>query len=150
MKNEAVPQVDQHEIKFAMAMTLLLIVLAWILNSWIPTAIAAICQLLNATKKPYAPYSMIYKYLMVPVKFIKPHIIQDDPVPHRFASLIGGIVTVIGTFFLWVDIPVVGWIIMLIVFTLQSLNFWVNFCMMYYIYYLLNRIGVPGFKEKLK
>ncbi len=80
---------------------------------------------------------------------IKPHIIQDDPVPHRFASFIGGILTLVGAIFLWMNYPIVGWIIILIVFTLQNLNFWVNFCMMYYMYYLMNRIGVPGFKEKL-
>ena len=55
MKTESIPHVDQHEIKFAMAMTLLLIVAAWILNSWIPVAIAAICQLMNATGTTYAP-----------------------------------------------------------------------------------------------
>tara|TARA_Y100000031_G_scaffold153945_1_gene200410 strand:+ start:115 stop:516 length:402 start_codon:yes stop_codon:yes gene_type:complete len=132
-----------------MAMTLLLIVAAWILNSWIPVAIAAICQLMNATGKTYAPYTLIYKHLMVPTKLIRPHIIQDDPVPHHFASLMGGIVTLVGTIFLWLNYPIVGWIILLMVFMLQNLNFWVNFCTMYYMYYLINRIGIPGFKEKL-
>jgi hypothetical protein len=149
MKTESTSRVDQHEIKFVMVMTLLLIVLAWILNNWIPLAIAAFCQLMNATGKSYAPYTLIYRYLMIKAKLIKPHIIPDDPVPHQFASLIGGILTLVGAIFLLVNYSIVGWIIILIVFTLQNLNFWVNFCMMYYMYYLLNRIGVPGFKEKL-
>jgi hypothetical protein len=148
MKSESVSHVDQHEIRFAMVMTLLLIVFAWIFNSWIPVFIAAICQLINATGKTFAPYRLMYKYLMVPFKLIKPHIIQDDPVPHNFASLIGGILTLIGAIFLFLNYTVTGWIVILIVFTLQNLNFWVNFCMMYYMYYILNRFGVPGFKEK--
>ena len=150
MKTKALPEVDQHEIKFAMAMTLLLIGLAWILNSWIPVAIASACQLFNATGKPYAPYTQIYRRLMVPFKLIKPHIIQDDPVPHNFASLIGGILTLVSAILLWANISIIGWIILLIVFTLQNLNFWVNFCTMYYMYYLLSKLGVPGFKEKIE
>ena len=133
-----------------MAATLSLLGVSWILNSWIPVAIAAICQLMNATGKPYAPYTLIYKHLMVPAKLIRPHIIQDDPVPYRFASLTGGSLTLVGAIFLWVNYPIVGWIIILVVFTLQNINFWVNFCTMYYMYYLLNRIGVSGFKENFE
>ena len=144
-KNELT--VDQHEIKFAMAATLLLIALSWVLNSWIPAGIAAICQFMGATGSPYAPYTLIYRLVLVPVKLIKPQIIPDDPVPHHFASLVGGIITLIGSIFLLANLPIVGWAILLIVFTLQNLNFWVNFCMMYYFYYILNRLGVPGFGE---
>lgn len=139
--------VDQHEIKFAMVATILLIALSWILNSWIPTAIAAVCQLLSSTGSNYAPYYLIYKGVMVPAKIIKPKIIPDDPVPHRFAALFGGIFTLAAAIFLWADYLLAGWIVAFIVFVLQSLNFWVNFCLMYYMYYLLNRIGIRGFKD---
>ncbi len=147
MNSESALHVDQHEIKFAMAGTLFLLSLSWVLDSWIPAAIAAFSQLIGATGSPLAPYFLIYRRMVVPVNLIKPHIIQDDPVPHHFASLIGGLLTLIGTIFLWANYSLVGWIILLIVFTLQNLNFWVNFCMMYYLYYVLNRFGVPGFTE---
>ena len=147
MSSESALHVDQREIKFAMAATLLLLALGWVLDNWIPVAIAAICQLISATGSPYAPYFLIYKRVMLPVNLIKPHIIPDDPILHRFASLIGGLFTLLGAIFLWANYSLVGWIFVLIVFTLQSLNFLVNFCMMYYLYYVLNRIGVPGFTE---
>ncbi len=147
MNRESVLHVDQHEIKFAMAGTLLLLSLSWVLDSWIPVAIATVCQFLGGTGSPNAPYFLIYNRVMVPANLIKPHMIQDDPIPHRFASLIGGLLTLIGTIFLWANYSLVGWIIVLIVFVLQSLNFWVSFCMMYYMYYVLNRLGVPGFTE---
>ena len=137
--------VDQNRIKFAMIANLLLLALGWVLNSWIPVFASAICQLLGATKLNIAPYTAIYRYILVPVKLIKPHTIADDPLPHRFASLIGGLLILIGAIFLFVGIPIVGWIFIVMVFTLQSLNLWVNFCMMYSMYYLLNRLGVPGF-----
>jgi hypothetical protein len=147
MKDKSAEQVDQHEIKFAMAVTLLLLALGWVLDSWIPVGLAAVCQLLGATGSAYAPYSFIYRHLMRRLALLKPHVIQDDPVPHRFASLIGGLITLVGTIFLAVGLPAVGWTFAIVVFTLQNLNFWVNFCMMYYLYYLLNRLSVPGFRE---
>ena len=129
-------------------MTLLLIALCWILDSWIPVAIAAICQLIDATGSPFAPCFLIYTRAMVPAKLIKPRIIPDDLVPHRFASLIGGLLTLLGAILLGVNYRLVGWTLVITVFALQSLNFWVNFCMMYYMYCLLNRLGVPGFQGK--
>ncbi len=147
MGSESALHVDQHEIKFAMAATLLLLALSWVLNSWIPVAIAAICQLIGATGSPYAPYFLIYRRVTVPVNLIKPHIIPDDPIPHRFASLIGGLLTLLGAIFLWANYSLVGWIFASTVFALQILNFFVNFSMMYYLYHVLNRLGVPGFTE---
>ncbi len=147
MNNKSPQYVDQHKIKFAMAATLFLLALSWVINSWIPVAIAAVCQIIGATKSQFAPYFWIYKYVAVPLHLVKPHIIQDDPVPHRFASLIGGIITLIGAILILANYSLVGGIFVLIVFTLQSLNLWVNFCMMYSFYYVLSRLGVSGFKE---
>ena len=147
MNSKSALYVDQHEIKFTMATTLLLLALGWVLNSWIPVAIATICQLINATGSPYAPYALIYRQVILPVNLIKPHIIPDDPIPHRFASLIGGLLTLLGAIFLWANYLLIGWLLVLIVFTLQNLNFWVNFCLMYYLHYVLNQFGVPGFTK---
>lgn len=145
MANQSSLVVDQNKIKFAMMANLLLLALGWVLNSWIPVFASAICQLLGATKFNIAPYTAIYKYVLVPVKLIKPKTIVDDPLPHRFASLIGGILILFGSIFLFIDIPIVGWLFVFTVFTLQNLNLWVNFCMMYSMYYVLNKFGVSGF-----
>lgn len=137
--------VDQHKIKFAMAATLLLIALSWVLDSWVPVGIAALCQLIGATGSQFAPYFWVYLRVLVPLKIIQPNTIPDDPVPHQFASLIGGIMTLIATSLLLANISIAGWTVLIIIFIFQSLNFWVNFCMMYYLYYVMNRLGVPGF-----
>jgi len=137
--------VDQNRIKFAMMANLLLLAIGWILDSWIPIFASSLCQLIGATKFNIAPYTAIYKYILVPINLVKPNIIVDDPLPHRFASLIGGLLILFGATFLFIGIPIIGWLFVLMVFTLQSLNLWVNFCMMYAMYYLLNRLGVKGF-----
>jgi hypothetical protein len=137
--------VDQHYIRFAMLANLILLSLAWILNSWIPLLLATLSQLLGATKFTYSPYAAMYNFVIVPFGVLNPYSITDDPVPHRFASLIGGIHTFLGISFLLLDYPVIGWFFIMMVFTFQNLNLWVNFCMMYSMYYLLYKIGIPGF-----
>lgn len=145
MDNQPSLVVDQNKIKFAMLANLLLLGLGWVIDSWIPIFASALCQLLGATKLNIAPYTALYKYVLVPTKLLKPNTITDDPLPHRFASFIGGVLILIGSILLFFDIPIIGWLFIAIVFTLQNLNLWVNFCMMYSMYYFLNTLGVPGF-----
>ena len=128
-----------------MLANLLLLAFAWVFNSWVLLAVAALSQLLGATKSRFAPYFAFYHFVLVPFNIIKPYSITDDPVPHRFASLIGGLLILLGIVFLLIDLPVVGWIFVGMVFCFQNLNLWVNYCMMYSMYYLLYRLGVPGF-----
>jgi hypothetical protein len=40
---------------------------------------------------------------------------------------------------------VLGWSLVWVVIALANLNFWVNFCLGCWVYYQLNRLGVPGF-----
>jgi hypothetical protein len=139
--------VDQHQIKFNMGMTALLICTAWLFNSWMPSAIASLCMILSAANFVLSPYMLIYRGLMVPVRLIQPRIIPDDPMPHRFAALIGAIITGIGSILIWLKLYLIGWVFLGMVFTLQSINLLVNFCTMYYMYYVFSKIGVPGFNK---
>jgi len=124
---------------------LVLLSLAWVFNSWILLSVAAFSQLIGATQLSFAPYFVIYNLVFVPLGIMKPHSITDDPVPHRFASFIGGLLIVTGTIFLLLGFPILGWVFIVMVFTFQNLNLWVNFCMMYSMYYLFYRLGIPGF-----
>ncbi|MCC6805526.1 MAG: DUF4395 family protein, partial [Anaerolineae bacterium] len=38
-----------------------------------------------------------------------------------------------------------AWVLVWIVIALANLNFWVNFCAGCWVYYQLNRLGIPGF-----
>ena len=145
MEKQPLLVVDQNKIRFAMFANLVLLASGWVFNSWIPLTVAALSQLLGATELIFAPYFALYNLIFIPVRIIKPYRITDDPVPHRFASLIGGILTLFGIIFLLVGVPIVGWVFIIMVFTLQNLNLWVNFCMMYSMYYLLYRLSIPGF-----
>ncbi len=144
--SEAQPTlVDQHQIKFNMAMTASLLVIGFLLNSWIPVAIAIVCQFSGAAGLSFAPYRVLYTRLIVPGGLVKPDKIPDHHTPHRFAALVGGLFDLIGLILLLAGVTVAGWIFIAIVFVLSNLNLWLGFCAGCFMYYMLNKLGVPGF-----
>jgi hypothetical protein len=110
-------------------------------------AFVALAQLLGAAGVPFAPYSLLYKHVVRPSGVVKPHVIPDNPEPHRFAMLVGGIFNSVATIALLANAPAIAWVLVGIVVVLANLNFWLNFCMGCWMYYLLNRLGVPGFNH---
>jgi amino acid transporter len=78
---------------------------------------------------------------------MKPQVIQDNPEPHRFAMLVGGLFDGAAVMALLAGAPVLAWILVAIVVALANLNFWLDFCMGCWVYYQLNRLGVPGFSH---
>ncbi len=144
--SEAKPTlVDQHQIKFNMAMTASLLVIGFLLNSWIPVAIAVVCQFSGAAGLSFAPYRVLYTRLVVPSGLVKPNKIPDHHAPHRFGALVGGLFDLIGLILLLAGVTVAGWIFIAIVFVLSNLNLWLGFCAGCFTYYMLNKLGVPGF-----
>ncbi len=141
----ALRQVDHTGLKTGMVATIILLILAFVLNSVVLVAFVALAQLLGAAGVPYAPYALLYKHVVRPSGLVKPHIIPDNPEPHRFAMLVGGIFNTAATLALLADIPTLAWILVGIVVVLANLNFWLNFCAGCWMYYQLNRFGVPGF-----
>jgi hypothetical protein len=138
-------RVDQTGLKVGQASTIILLLLGFILNSWLLVAVVAIAQLLGALDAPYAPYRLLYTRLLKPSGIVKPNVIVDNPEPHRFAMLVGALFNTVATLALWLGAPALGWVLAWIVIALANLNFWLNFCVGCLMYYQLNRLGVPGF-----
>ncbi len=145
MASNNVRQVDHTGLKTGQAATIILLILGYILNSPLLVAIVAVSQLLGAFDAPFAPYRLLYRSVVKPSHMVKPHVIPDNPEPHRFALLLGGILNTIATIALLTGAPTLAWVLVGIVVVLANLNFWVNFCLGCLIYYQLNRLGVPGF-----
>lgn len=137
--------VDQHQIKFNMAMTASLLAIGFLLDSWIPVAIAIVCQFSGAAGLSFAPYRVLYTRLVVPGRLVKPNKIPDHHTPHRFGALVGGVFDLIGLILLLAGATFAGWIFIAIVFVLSNLNLWLSFCAGCFMYYMFNKLGVPGF-----
>lgn len=147
MAAESIRKVDQTSLKTGQALTIILLVLAFVLNSWVLVALVAIAQLLGALDVAFAPYRLIYQHIVKPAGVFKPQPITDNPEPHRFAMLLGALFNGIATAALLGSAPGLAWILVGIVVALANLNFWVNFCAGCWMYYQLNRLGVPGFTK---
>ena len=140
-------KVDHSGLKTGQAATILLLIVAYILNSTLLVAFVALAQLLGALDVPFAPYRLLYQRVLKPSGLVKPHIISDNPEPHRFAMLVGAIFNGVATLALLANGPTLAWILVAIVVVLANLNFWLNFCAGCWMYYQFNRLGVPGFTQ---
>lgn len=141
----ALKQVDQTGFKVGAALTILLLALAFVLNSWLLVAIVALCQLAGALGLPFAPYRLAYQRIIRPAGLAQPRVIADNPEPHHFAMLLGSIFNGVGAALL-ASGSGAGWIPVFIVLALANLQFWLDFCLGCWMYYQLHRLGVPGFK----
>ena len=138
-------KLDQNGLKSGQAITIIVLLLAFLLESWLLVAFVTISQLLGALGASFAPYRLIYKHLVLPSGIVKPRVEADNPQPHRFAMLVGAIFNGAATVALLAGAPLVAWILVWIVIALANLNFWLNFCMGCWMYYQFNRLGIPGF-----
>ena len=146
MKDEQPTLVDQQQIKFNMAATAILLTSGYLLNSWVFVAIAIFCQLTGSLGLSFAPYRLLYTNLMVRTGLIKPNPIPDNHAPHRFAAFVGALFNIIGLSLILTGANVAGWVFVGIVFVLSLLNLFLGFCAGCFMYYMMNKLGVPGFK----
>lgn len=145
MAANSVRKVDETGLKTGQALTIILLILAFVLNLWLLVAIVAVAQLLGGLDLPFAPYRLFYQYVLKPGGLVKPNIHTDNPEPHRFAMLVGALFNGVGTLALLAGAATLGWVLVWIVIALANLNFWFNFCAGCWMYYQFNRLGIPGF-----
>lgn len=142
--------VDQTGLKTGQALTIILLILGYVLDSWLLVAFVAAAQLLGALDLPFAPYRLFYRFVARPSGLARPHLIEDNPEPHRFAMLVGALFNGAAVLLLILSpagtlTVTLAWALVGIVIALANLNFWLNFCLGCWMYYQLHRLGVPGF-----
>jgi hypothetical protein len=84
----------------------------------------------------------LYIQVLRPSGIVKPRIVQEDPAPHRFAQLVGGVFLLAASVFVIADVLVVAWALAWIVAALAFLNFAFNICVGCIMYAQLVRVGV--------
>jgi hypothetical protein len=77
-----------------------------------------------------------------PAGIVKPRIRQEDPAPHRFAQLLGGVFLAVASVFVITNILLVAWVLAWIVAALAFLNFAFDICVGCIMYAQLVRIGL--------
>ncbi len=148
MTADASRRVDQTGLKTGQAATILLLLLAFLLDAWLVVAFVAVAQFLGGIGSPVAPYKLFYRHIVKPSGIVKPNVQPDNPEPHRFAMLVGALFNTSATIALLAGALTIGWVLVWIVIALANLNFWLNFCAGCWMYYHFNRLGVPGFTRE--
>jgi len=140
---EAASRFDARLGKFSQAGTFVLVGLAFVLNLPIMVLITTVLLALSALVPAIGPYRLIYRYILVPLHILRPHIVEDDPAPHRFAQGVATVFLLVSTLVLCLShATVLGWTLDLIVFVLSGINLFVGFCAGCFVYYHLGRLGI--------
>ena len=138
-------QVDQTALKVNQAFIIVLLMLAYVLDAVWLVAFVAVVMLLGTAVPKLSLFKQIYLKILKPAGIVKPDVILDNPEPHRFAQGFGGVVVAFSTMALLLGAHSLGWMLAAVVVFLATLNLFLGFCAGCFIYYQLNRLGVPGF-----
>ena len=138
-------KVDQSALKVNQAFIIGLLLLAYLLDSVWLVALVGLVMLVGTAVPGLSLFKRVYQHLLKPAGLVKPHVITDNPEPHRFAQGFGGVVVVLAVIALLAGQPFIGWALVGVVVVLAALNLFLGFCAGCFVYYQLNRLGVPGF-----
>ncbi|MBK8987433.1 MAG: DUF4395 domain-containing protein [Chloroflexi bacterium] len=138
-------KVDQSALKANQAFIIGLLLLAYVLNSVWLVAFVGMVMLLGTAVPTLSLFKRVYQHLLQPAGLVRPHVIADNPEPHRFAQGFGGVVVALAVIALLAGQSFIGWALAGVVVVLAALNLFLGFCAGCFVYYQLNRLGVPGF-----
>ena len=138
-----VKKVDTTAIKFNQASIISLTILAFLLDvPWLVLFVGAVLGV--GTIWPGAAlFQGVYRRVLKPLGLLKPHVIDDDPTPHRFAQGLGATFLGLSSLALLVlDLPALGWGLAGLVVVLAGINLFFNFCAGCFVYLQLSRLGL--------
>ncbi|HEY1410299.1 MAG TPA: DUF4395 domain-containing protein [Promineifilum sp.] len=140
-------KVDQSALKVNQALIIMLLIVAFVFDSVWLAALVALVMLLGTLVPSLSLFKRIYQHLLLPAGIVKPDVIVDNPETHRFAQGLGAVVLILAIVALVAGASTLGWMIVGLVVLLAALNFFLGFCAGCFLYYQLNRLGVPGFRR---
>ncbi len=144
--NTADRRVDHSALKVNQAFIIVLNTLAFLFNAPLLVAFVSAVMLVGTAWPRLALFQGFYRSVLKPAGLVKPNVILDNPEPHRFAQGFGGTVLALGFLALLAGAQVLGWALTWLVIGLAALNLFLGFCAGCFVYYQLNRLGMPGFR----
>jgi hypothetical protein len=137
--------VDHSALRVNQAVIIVLLITAFVLNSWAVTAFVGLVMLLGTAVPGLALFQGLYRRALRPSGLVKPDVVPDNPEPHRFAQGFGGLVLALSLLLALLGASPAGWGLVWLVIVLAGLNLFLGFCAGCFLYYQLNRLKVPGF-----
>lgn len=138
-------KVDHSALKVNQALIIAFLALGFVLDSvWLVAFVAAV-MLLGTAVPSLSLFKRVYQHILRPAGLVRANVITDNPEPHRFAQGFGGVVLLGALAALFSGATALGWALVGLVVVLAALNLFLGFCAGCFVYYWLNRLGVPGF-----
>ena len=138
-------KVDQSALKVNQGFIIGFLLLAFVFDAiWLVTFVGVV-MLLGTAVPSLSLFKRIYQHGLKPAKIVRPNIVTDNPEPHRFAQGFGGGVVALAVLALLTGQIILGWALVGLVVILAALNLFLGFCVGCFVYYQLNKLGVPGF-----
>ena len=136
--------VDQSEIQVQRFFTIALFLTAFLLDRWELVAAQSVIFGLTFLNPGFSPYIALYRHILRPAGLIRPDRRLDNPEPHRFATLIGVLVSSTAAYLLAAGHTSIGWGLVWLIVVLAGIAF-AGWCAGCFMYYMLNRLGAKGF-----
>ena len=102
----------------------------------------AVMMLHGAAAPTQSVPRLLYLKVLKPRGLVRPRVAVEDPAPHRFAQLVGGIFLAAGSILALAGLDTAAWTLGWIVIALAFLNFAFDICVGCIMYAQLVRIGV--------
>src|SRR3984957_16344254 len=143
----AVVPFDRSVLKVNQAILMSVIVVGYVVGlgyqpvAWV-IPVLAVMMLAAVASPSFNLPRIIYLRWLKPAGIVKPRVVQEDPAPHRFAQLVGGVFLAAASIFVITGLLLVAWVLAWIVAVLAFLNFAFNICVGCIMYAQLVRIGL--------
>ncbi len=135
-------RVDHNAIKFNQVSLTVVAVAAFLLDQRWLVGILAVILAAGTARSQWGLFGALYQRVALPLGLLRPHLVADDPAPHRFAQGVGAAFLVLSWIALAAGSPVLGWVLNLLVAVLAMANVLFDFCAGCFAYYQLRRFGV--------
>jgi hypothetical protein len=143
----AVVPFDRSVLKVNQAILMSVIVIAYAIGlvyepaAWV-LPVLAVMMLAAVASPSFNVPRLLYLDWLKPAGIVNPRVVQEDPAPHRFAQLVGGVFLAAASVFVVTGLLLVAWVLAWIVVALAFLNFAFNICVGCIVYAQLVRIGL--------
>jgi hypothetical protein len=138
----SVVRFDRSVLKTNQVAIIALTILAFIAQAPALVAFVALVMLAGTADPRLALFQQLYLRALKPLGLVRPRVVMDDPVPHRFAQGLGGTVLAAATLALASGAAALGWGLAALVVALAFINFAFDYCVGCQLFFVLARAGV--------
>ncbi|MDQ6847901.1 MAG: DUF4395 domain-containing protein [Candidatus Dormibacteraeota bacterium] len=138
---------DRSALKVGQVLLIGGLLIAWAIAMARPAAavalpVFALVLLAGALSPATSVPRWLYVSVLKPRGIVRPRVRVEDPAPHRFAQLVGGVFLVAASVAAALGQPTIAWSLGWIVIALAFLNFAFDICVGCIVYAQLIRVGV--------